>query len=126
VFVALGLVAVDGFHAPGVTESEGDVLIAAAVGEPVPAVHTLAADDEALSEGFDGVKKRLRRGGQVAAETGLAVVIEDDKKEGPGVEIDAGVESDIGGGLEVTHEGPPVGVRRSEGTPLHLRTRKPS
>src|SRR5262249_759547 len=39
--VALGFAAVDGFHGPGVAEDEGDVVFAAGVGEPVPAVHAL-------------------------------------------------------------------------------------
>jgi hypothetical protein len=31
-------------------------------------------------------------------------VVEDDEEEGSGVEIDAGVESGVGGGVEVAHE----------------------
>ena len=64
VAVALGLAAVDGFHGPGVAEGEGDVVVAAGVGEPVPAVHALAADDEAVAEGL------RRRGGRVRARRG--------------------------------------------------------
>src|SRR5262249_25018248 len=40
--VAFGFAAVDGFHAPGMSEHEGDVVVAAGVGEPVPAVHAFA------------------------------------------------------------------------------------
>jgi hypothetical protein len=64
VAVALGLLAVDGFHPPGVAQREGDVLVAAGVGQPVPAVHALAADDEALAEGRDGFEERPGGGSQ--------------------------------------------------------------
>src|SRR5262249_32190305 len=37
--VTLGLVAVHGLHGVGVAEDKGDVLLAAGIGEPVPAVH---------------------------------------------------------------------------------------
>src|SRR5262249_46310609 len=77
VAVALGLAAVDRSHAPGVAEGEGDVGSAAGVGQPVPAVHALAADDQAVAEGLDGAEERLRCGGQVAPEAGVAVAVED-------------------------------------------------
>jgi hypothetical protein len=101
--VALGLVAMHGFHGVGVAEDEGDVLFAAAVGEPVPAVHALAGDEEAVAEGSDGAEEGFWRGRQVAGEARLAVGIEDDEEEAPGVQIDAGVESGVGGRSEGTH-----------------------
>ncbi len=100
VAVALGLAAVDGFHGEGVSQGEGDVVVAAEVGEPVPAVHALAADDDAVAEGRDGFEEGFGGGGQVAAEAGLSVAVEDDEEEGPGVQVHAGVESDVGGRLE--------------------------
>src|SRR5262249_22550536 len=66
VAVALGLGAMHGFHGPGVAEHEGDVLLAAGVGQPLPAVHARAADDQALAEGLDGFEEGRRGGGQVA------------------------------------------------------------
>ena len=105
----LVFLAVDGFHGPGVAEGEGDVGVAAGVGEPVPAVHALAADDEAVAEGLHGSEEGLGGGGQVAGEAFLAVAVEDEEEEGPGVQIDAGVESGIGGRLEEAHGRPPVG-----------------
>src|SRR5262249_54158435 len=89
----------------GVAEGEGDVVVAAGVGEPVPAVHALAADDQALAEGLDGAEERRGGGGQVAGEALLALVVEDAEEQAPGVQVDAGVESGVGGGLEVAHEG---------------------
>ena len=70
--VVLGLAAVDGFHVQGVAEHEGDRLVLAEVGEPVPGEHALAADDEAVAEGRDGVEEGVGAGGQIAFEDGLA------------------------------------------------------
>ena len=41
-------------------------------------------------------------------------VVEDDEEEGSGVEIDAGIESGIRCGLEVTHKDIDLSVRRRE------------
>jgi hypothetical protein len=41
-------------------------------------------------------------------------VIEDDEEEGSGVEIDAGIESGVGGRLKVAHEDLGVSVPRSK------------
>src|SRR5262249_56500945 len=84
-------------------------------GEPVPAGHALAADDQAVAEGLDGAEERLRGGRQVAGEASLAVLVEDAEEQGPGVEIDAGIESGAGGGLEVAHEGLRLGGMRGGG-----------
>ncbi len=129
VTVALGLAAMHGFHGPGVAEGEDDVGVAASVSEPVPAVHALAADDQAFAEGLHGAEEGFGGGRQVTAEAGGAFAVEDAEEEGPGVEIDAGIESGVGGRLEVTHgEGLRVRVRRREaaGCLLHLRRREPS
>src|SRR5262249_1349306 len=102
-FVALGLLAVDRFHGPGVAEDEGDFLGGAGVGKPVPAVHALAGDDQAVAEGSHGAEKGVGVGGEVFGEPDLAVVVEDDDEEGPGVQVDAGVESSAGRWSEGTH-----------------------
>jgi hypothetical protein len=81
-----------------VAEGEGAVLIAAGVGQPVPAVPTRAADDQTSVEGLDGFEERLRGGGQVQTEAVLAVAVEDDEEQRPGLEIDAGIGSAVGGG----------------------------
>jgi hypothetical protein len=61
-------------------------------------VHALAADDEPLAEGPDGLEEGGGGGGQVARESFLAVAVEDAEEQGPGVQVDAGVESGAGGG----------------------------
>jgi hypothetical protein len=122
VAVAFGFAAVDGFHGPGVSQGEGAVGVAAGVGQPVPAVHTLAADDEAVAEGLHGFEEGLRSGGQVACVAFLAIAVEDAEEEGPGVEIDAGIESGVVGGQEAAHgeglwlEG---GTKEAAGCHLH-------
>lgn len=129
VAVALGFAAVDGFHGPGVSEGKGDLLLVAEVGQPVPAVHAFAADDQALAEGLDGFEEGWWGGGQVACEAFLSVAVEDAQEEGPGVQVNTGVESGVGGGLKGAHgEGLRVGVIRREaaGCLLHLRRREPS
>jgi hypothetical protein len=64
-------------------EDEGDLLLAAVVSEPVPAVHALAGDEEPVAEGGDGAEKGFGRGRQVACEDDPAVLVEDDEEQGP-------------------------------------------
>jgi hypothetical protein len=90
-------------------------MFAAGVGQPVPAVHALAADGEAVAEGPDGFEEGGGGGRQVAGEALLAVAVEDAEEQGPGVEIDAGVESGRGRGLEAAHEGLRFGVAKGGG-----------
>jgi hypothetical protein len=96
---------VDGLEGPGVAQREGDLVVAAGVGQPVPAVDARAADDEPLAEGGDGLEERLGSGGEVAGVALLAVAVEDGEDQRSGVEIDAGIESGVGGRQEETPEG---------------------
>jgi hypothetical protein len=57
--VALGLEAVDRTHGESVSENEGDALVLAEIGEPVPGEETLAADDQVVAVGRDGGEKGL-------------------------------------------------------------------
>jgi hypothetical protein len=61
-----------------------------------------AGDEESVAKGGDGAKKGVGVGGQVVGEAGLSEVVEDDEEDGPGVEIDAGIESGLGWWLEGT------------------------
>ena len=97
--VVLGLAAVDGLHVEGVAQREGDGVVFAKVGEPVPGEHALAADDQAGAIRRDGVEKGLRLGGQVALQDGLAVRVEHVGVQASGMEIDAAVEC-VGGVVE--------------------------
>lgn len=93
-----------GFHGPGVTEHEVDVLVAATVGEPVPAVHALAGDQQAVAERSDGPQERLGGGRQIAGQARLPFAVEDHQEHVPGVQIDTGIELRRGGRREGTHE----------------------
>ena len=78
-------------------QDEGDGLVLAQVGEPVPGEHALAADDQAVAEGRDGVEKGLGLGGKIRLEDGLAGVVENVDVHASGVQIDAGVKSVLTG-----------------------------
>ena len=56
----------DGSHVEGVPEHESDLFASAEVGEPVPGKHTLAADDEVVTVGSDGLEEGGRVGEGVA------------------------------------------------------------
>ena len=75
--IAFGLAAVDSFHVEGVSEREGDGVIFARIGEPIPGEHAFAADDQSLAKGLDGVEEDVGIGEQVFLEDGFAVLIED-------------------------------------------------
>ena len=51
----------------------------------------------------EGAEEGVGIGGQVPGEADLAIAIEDDEEQGPGVEIDAGIESGAGRRSEGTH-----------------------
>src|SRR5262245_49458008 len=83
----------DGLHGQGVPQDEGDVLVLAQVGQPVPGEHALTADDQSVAEGADSIEEGVGPCGQIAGEDGLALVIEHVEEHAPGMQIDAGVES---------------------------------
>ena len=88
---------------------------------------TLTSDEQAVAEGLRGAEERLGSRRQVASEAGLAVAVEDDQVQGPGVEIDAGIESGVGGWREGTHGAGLQEVREeAAGCHLHHRRREPS
>src|SRR5262249_7441172 len=102
--VALALAAVDGLHVQGVPEHEGEALFVAQVGEPVPAEQALAADDEVVAEGGDGVEEGGAVGGDGLLEEGVPGLVEQARGQGPGVQFAAEVESLLWG--EEAHHGP--------------------
>lgn len=72
-------------------EHEGQRVVCADVGEPVPGEHALATDDDAGAKGSDGVEEGRGARRQIALEDGLALLIEDVAVHGPCMEIDAAV-----------------------------------
>jgi hypothetical protein len=91
--VGLGLAAVDGLHVQGVAQDEGDLLLLAEVGQPVPGEHALTGDGQAVAEGGDGLEEGLGAGRDGLGQGGRALGVEDVQGEGPGVQVDAAVES---------------------------------
>ncbi len=67
----------DGLHLQRVSEDEGDALLLAGVGEPVPGEGALAGDDQAVAEGLDGGEEVLGVGGNVLMEQGVSLLVED-------------------------------------------------
>ena len=90
--VVLGLAAVDGLHVQGVAEDEGDLLLVAQVGEPVPGEHALAGDDDVGAEGRQHVEQQLLLGGHLLLQDDVAGLVEDADGQQPCVQIDAAVE----------------------------------
>jgi hypothetical protein len=84
---------VDGPHVQGVAQDEGDVLAGAQVGQPVPAEQSLDGDDQPVPEGGDGAEEGVGLCGEVLVEDDLAGVVEDAQLHGPGMQVDAAVES---------------------------------
>jgi hypothetical protein len=91
--IVLGLGAVDQLHVEGVTDDEREVLLSAAVGEPVPAEHAFHADDDVFAERRDGLKQRLEVTGQAAVADDRASRVQDTQVHRPCMQVDAGVKS---------------------------------
>jgi hypothetical protein len=70
--VVLGLGAVDEPHVQSVAEDEGELLVAAAVGQPVPAEHALAAQDDLVAERLQRPQEQSGLGRQGGVEPGPA------------------------------------------------------
>src|SRR2546427_2290836 len=63
---------VDGLHVQGVAEDEGDPLLRAEIGQPVPREDAFHGHHEVLSVCRDGGEEVLRSGGGLAMGAGLA------------------------------------------------------
>ena len=79
-------------------QDEGDALILAEVGEPVPGEHALGGDDQSVAVGLDGLEEELGIGAKVLVDDNGVVLVEDADVHGSGVQIDAGIVS-VGGFL---------------------------
>jgi hypothetical protein len=82
----------DGFHVQRVTQDEGNAVLGAQIGNPVPAKDTLDTDDDVFQEGEDQLKKYLALGGDIFMQPGFAFLVDDADIHFPGVQIDAAVE----------------------------------
>ena len=95
--VGLGLAAVDRLEVERVAQDEGDALGGAQVGQPVPGEQALAADHQAVAVRGQGRQESVglrRQGGFQGDRPGG---VEDAQRQGPGVQVDAAVESVLAG-----------------------------
>jgi len=81
----------DGLHEESMPEDEGDALLLAEVGDPVPAEEALDGDDEVLAVRLEGFEQLVALAGELAMEEGLAFLVEDAEVETLGVQVDAAV-----------------------------------
>jgi hypothetical protein len=72
-------------------QDEGDRLLGAEIGEPVPDEHAFDGDNDILPVGLDGPEKVIRGGSAVTVEHGFALLIQDAKVHGSGVQIDSAI-----------------------------------
>jgi len=104
--VVLRLAAVDRLEVEGVGEDEGDVELAAEVGQPVPAEDALGADDEIVAVGPGGLEEGLALAGDSFVQDDRAAAFENAQVHGPGMEVDATVEPVL---LPIESQGTPPG-----------------
>jgi len=97
----------DGFHIESVAEDEGDILIGAKIGEPIPGEEAFDANDDIAAKWFDGGEKFIRIGFDVFFETDFAGLIENAEKHGAGMEINTAIIFVLFG-VESHFKGPPV------------------
>jgi hypothetical protein len=102
-----------------VSENEGDMVLVAEIGEPVPGEHALAGEGEVVAERGEGVEDSLGAGGDGESGDDQSLGVEDAEGEGSGVEIDAAVKSVLVG-VE-SHHGLPV--KRVEATHFKCASR---
>src|SRR5918999_1350741 len=89
--VVLGLAAVDRLHVEGMAEDEGEALLFAQVGHPVPAEEALDGNAQILSVRPEGFDELVAVAGELAVDEGLAGLIEDAEVQAAGVQVNAAV-----------------------------------
>jgi len=104
--VVLRLAAVDRLEVEGVGEDEGDVELAAEVGQPVPAEDAFGADDEIVAVGLGGLEEGVALAGDSFVQDDRAAAFENAQVHGPGMEVDAPVEPVL---LPIESQGAPPG-----------------
>ena len=87
--VILGLAAMDGLHVEGVAEDEGDALIGAEIGQPVPAEDALGPDDQVVTKRGDGLEEEMRVTAEPLMQADHSLFIENAEVEIAAMEVDA-------------------------------------
>lgn len=81
----------DSLHVECMAQDEGDLLLGAEIGEPIPDEHALDGDDDILPVGLYGLKKGFRCGRVVFVEHDAVPLIQDTHVHGSGVQIDSAI-----------------------------------
>ena len=89
--VVFGFGPVDGFHVEGMAEGEGDLVLGAEVGEPVPVEDALRRDDQVFPVGFDSLEEAGSVAGEVLVKQDVALGVKNAQIHGAGVKVDTAV-----------------------------------
>jgi len=81
----------DSLHVERMAQDERDGLLGTEIGEPVPDEHAFDGNDDIFPVGLDGPEKVIRCGSAVTVEHGFALLIQDAKVHGSGVQIDSAI-----------------------------------
>jgi hypothetical protein len=95
--VVLHLAPVDRLHVEGMAEDELDVLLAAQVGDPVPAEQALDSDHQILPVRSQGLGQQLSITGQFLVDQGFPLLVQDAEIEAASVEVDTAVMNMLSG-----------------------------
>src|SRR6516164_1820486 len=87
--VVLRFAAVDQLHIQRVTEDEGNVVLRAAIRQPVPAEHAFRADDQIPTVRREGLEQCREVAGKVTVVDDRARTVQHTYVHGPGVQINA-------------------------------------
>jgi hypothetical protein len=96
IFVGIDLIVLrfapmDGFHVEGMAEDEGNPLLGAKIGRPVPREEAFDADDEIFPVGRHGLEKWFGSCLHIPVQHNLTVLIQDAEVHTAGVQVDATV-----------------------------------
>jgi hypothetical protein len=105
--IVFGFASMDGFHIESVAEDEGDILIGAKIGEPIPGEEAFDANDDVAAEWLNGGEELIRIGFDVFFETDFSGLIENAEKHSTGKEINTAIKLVLFG-VESHFKGPPA------------------
>ena len=89
--VVFGLAPVKGLHIERMARDEGNPLLGAEVGQPVPGEETFERDNEALTIGCNGLEERFRGGFHGAVPQDVPVMVHETDVHGAGLQVDTAV-----------------------------------
>src|SRR4029450_6919694 len=95
--IVFRLAAVDGFHIQGMPEDKRNAFARTEVGKPIPGEDTLDSNNQPVTRGCNSLEKRFGSCWHVAVQHDLAVLTQDTKVHGAGMQVDAAVKWVLGG-----------------------------